>query len=558
MRQHRSLLYVAFVFLAAVHALIACSQNAAHSTAGEIAAALDLITLEALEMHVRYLADDAREGREAGEAGYDDAANYVAEQLMTMRVEPAGVEGWYQPVVLRRYRIESDSATLTLHRDGNDTEFVYRDDFSMRADAVRESTSVRAEVVYVGYGVHAPMHGYSDYEGIDVRGKIVAMFRGAPDVIEGTERAYYASSRTKAEEAVSRGAIGFLGLRSRKSEERRSWEDAKKSIGKSAQMVWVNEAGQASRYFAEIRGSASINIETAEEVFGLSPLSFEQALDAAEAGEPASAALGVEITLAQRSTHSNLLSPNVIGMVRGTDPELANEYVVYTAHLDHVGVIDVDEEDTIHNGAYDNAMGVALMLETARAFAAAPARRSVLFIALTAEEKGLLGSDYFVNNPTVPVGSIVANINLDMPLFLYPVADLVAFGSQHSSLQGAVEAAAADEGFVFSPDPMPEENIFVRSDQFSFVRKGVPAVYLIPGFTSTDASIDGEALFRDHLKNHYHEPTDDMGRPFHWESALRFARAHTRIGYKIADERERPGWNEGNFFGEKYARPTED
>ena len=197
---------------------------------------------------------------------------------------------------------------------------------------------------------------------------------------------------------------------------------------------------------------------------------------------------------------------------------------------------------------------VGQVLETAHALRAAPPRRSVLFIALTAEESGLLGSDFFVNNPTVPIESIVANINLDMPLFLYPVADLVAFGSQHSSLQAAVKAAAAVEGFIFSPDPVPEENLFVRSDQYSFVRKGIPAVYLIPGFTSSNEEIDGEALFHDHIENHYHEPSDDLTRPVDWGSALRFARAHTRLGYIVANQDERPAWNEGDFFGVRFAR----
>ena len=228
---------------------------------------------------------------------------------------------------------------------------------------------------------------------------------------------------------------------------------------------------------------------------------------------------------------------------------------MYTAHLDHVGVIpDDDGGDEIYNGMYDNAMGVALMLETARAFASAPPRRSVMFIALTAEESGLLGSDFYVNNPTVPIDAIVTNINLDMPLFLYPLADLVAFGSQHSSLQAIAKTAAADEGFVFSPDPVPEERLFVRSDQYSFVQFGIPAMFLVPGFNSTDADIDSEALFRDHIKNHYHEPSDDMTRPVDWNSAVRFARAHTRIGYIVATTAERPTWNEGDFFGELFGR----
>ena len=208
----------------------------------------------------------------------------------------------------------------------------------------------------------------------------------------------------------------------------------------------------------------------------------------------------------------------------------------------------------IYNGAYDNAMGIGLLLEAARAFAASPPRRSILFIAVTGEERGLLGSDYFAHYPTVPTDAMVANVNLDMPLFLYPLADVVAFGSEHSSLESLVEAAVAKDGFVLSPDPMPEERIFIRSDQYSFVRKGVPATYLMPGFSSTDPEIDTAARAKDHRLNHYHRPSDDLDRPVDWDSALRFARANARIGYAIADADKRPTWNDGDFFGEMFAR----
>jgi Zn-dependent M28 family amino/carboxypeptidase len=298
-----------------------------------------------------------------------------------------------------------------------------------------------------------------------------------------------------------------------------------------------------------------LSIDSSERLFDVAPLSFEEAHEAMLAGTPRSALLDVEVTLSGGSEHSSATSANVIGLVRGTDPELAGEYVVYTAHLDHLGVYEDDEsDDSVYNGMYDNAMGVALMLETARVIASAPPRRSVLFVALTAEESGLIGSDFFVNNPVVPADSLVANINLDMPLFLYPLADVVAFGSQHSSLQLIAEAGAGEEGFVFSPDPMPEENLFVRSDQYSFVRGGVPAIFLVPGFNSTDDDVDGEALFRDHLKNHYHKPSDDLSRPVHWDSAVRFARAHTRMGFRIGNDAARPAWNEGDFFGEQFGR----
>ena len=515
---------------------------------------LDLIKKRALKRHVVYLADDDLEGRMTGEPGYNAAAAYVAEQLAAMGVKPAGTEGWYQAVPLRTYKLAEDSGAFTIHGD-QDRAFTYRDDFISFADPVAKESSVRAEVVFVGYGVHAPDFGYSDYDGIDVSGKIIAGYGGAPEVIEGEQRAYYASSLTKYEEAVSRGAIGVISLRSREAEEKRAWDDAKKLFGRLPSMSWVNEGGQAAGHFPELRSRAYLSPATAEALFDGAPISYEESLDRMEAGDAGSVNLGVEVTMAGASEHDMISSPNVIGVVRGTDPVLADEYVVYTAHLDHIGALVKDGASHVYNGAYDNAMGIALMLETARAFAALPPRRSVLFVAVTAEERGLLGSDYFIHHPVVPASSIVANINLDMPLFLYPVADLIAFGSEHSSLQDVTESSANAEGFVFAPDPLPEENLFVRSDQYSFVRQGIPSIYLVPGFTSQDEDVDGEALYRDHLKNHYHKPSDDLSRPVDWKSALRFARAHARIGYSIAMDEPRPEWNAGSFFGERFATP---
>ena len=539
----------ALVLLAAL--LAACTSTPPQS----LDESLDLIHKRTLRRHVAWLADDDRAGRMAGEDGYDQAAAYVAEQFAAMGLEPAGSEGWFQPVALRAYKPREDSATLLLHGSQGDEALAYRDDFSVSGHPVLEATRVRGEVVYVGYGVHAPSLGYSDYEGIDVTGKVVALYSGAPESLAGEERAFYASSLAKRKEAAARGAIATISLRSRKSEERRPWAETKERIGKRSRMTWVNAAGEAANHIPELRAAAYLSPEAARRLFSNAPLSYEDSLDAAEAEAVASVNLGIEVTIATESEHETLSSPNVVGLVRGSDPELADEYVVYTAHLDHLGTEDKDGETQVYNGAYDNAMGVALMLETARAFAALPPRRSILFVAVTAEERGLLGSDFFVNNPLVPPGSIVANINLDMPLFLYPVADLVAFGAENSTLQFVAEASAKAEGFVFSPDPMPEENLFVRSDQYSFVRKGIPSIFLVPGFTSLDGDVDGEALYREHLKEHYHAASDDLTRPVDWKSALRFARAHTRIGYAVASETDRPTWLEGNVFGVRFATP---
>jgi Zn-dependent M28 family amino/carboxypeptidase len=297
-------------------------------------------------------------------------------------------------------------------------------------------------------------------------------------------------------------------------------------------------------------------VPTAAELFAGAPISFEAALDAADAGKPLSTPLGVEVTLRQNTDHEEVSSPNVIAIVRGSDPALSEEYVVYSAHLDHVGIGEPVNGDSIYNGFYDNAMGVSLLLEAARAFATMPEppRRSIIFIALTGEERGLLGSDYFAHYPTVPSDALVANVNLDMPLLLYPLADVIAFGAEHSTLQELIEPAVAAEDLALTPDPVPEEVLFIRSDQYSFVRKGVPSVFLVPGFTSKDPAIDGAAAFQEHLATHYHRPSDDNSRPVDWDSALRFARANVRIGSAIADADSRPQWNEGDFFGARFGR----
>ena len=220
------------------------------------------------------------------------------------------------------------------------------------------------------------------------------------------------------------------------------------------------------------------------------------------------------------------------------------------AHLDHVGTGVPIDGDTIYNGMYDNAMGTSQLIETARAFAAMPQRpkRSIIFIALTGEERGLVGSDYYAHYPTVPGDAIVANVNLDMPLFLYPLADIIAFGAEHSSLEGVIGKAIAAEGFALTPDPMPEEVIFIRSDQYSFVKQGVPSVFLVPGFTSSDSDIDGEQLWRGFLQTYYHQPSDDLTRPVDWPSAERFARANVRIGYAIANDNAPPDLERRRLF----------
>jgi len=477
----------------------------------------------------------------------------VAEQYAEIGLEPGGSEGWYHQVELQTYRVNPDSIAMVVHRDGGDVALEYREDFAAYSDKVRTQDQVRAEVVYVGYGVHAPEFGYSDLDGIDLEGKIAVLFSGGPQSIKGDKLAHYSSSRTKTKELVARGVVGTITLLTRKTEESFPWSRIKKVVGEKPSKTWVNAAGEADNYFPEIRGSVIVSPDVATAMFAGSPMSFEDARDATEASEVKSMPLGFEVTLNRETTHERVNSPNVVGLLRGTDPELADEYVVYTAHLDHTGrtTAPIDGDD-INNGMYDNAMGTAIMIEAARALAASPPRRSILFIALTAEESGLLGSDYFAHYPSVAKESIIANVNMDMPLFLFPLDEIVAFGAEHSTL-GAVAAAAAEaEGFVLVPDQMPEEILYSRSDQYSFVKQGIAAIWLDTSIESSDPNVDGPAVIKDHLQNHYHKPSDDLTRPIDWDATLRFTRANARIGWDVGNNDARPTWNEDSFYGNLY------
>lgn len=547
--------------MAALLLLTAC-QDDVDEVAGNRSAedvldtALATISRDNIQSIVNYLAADEREGRMTGTRGYDESAQFVAEQFAAIGLESGGTDGWMQPIPFITRMVDIENSGVTLHKSTGDVELAWKDDLIIYADKVRDRNEIRAEVVFVGFGVHAPELGYSDYDGIDVSGKIVAMFEGAPATFPSTERAHYSSGRTKAEEFVSRGAIGVIGLMSRLEEERYSWEDYTRNLATQPDMSWVDPTGSVADYHPENQGDAMFNRASAEQLFAGSPITFEEAQDAGDAARPMSTALGVEVSMYRSSLHERISSANVIGILRGSHQELAGEYVVYSTHLDHLGVGSPVDGDNIYNGMYDNALGVAMTIEMARALALLPVRphRSIVFVAVTGEEHGLLGSDYFAQNPTVPPPAIVANVNIDMPMMLFPLDTAVGYGSEHSSLEALTAAEAIKEGFELTPDPYPDEVYFIRSDQYSFVRQGIPAVYFAEGIGSSDPGVDGRAVQEEFFNTHYHYPSDDFSQPIEWETALRFARAGARIGYRIAMDEERPSWNEGDFFGEKFGR----
>jgi Zn-dependent M28 family amino/carboxypeptidase len=319
-------------------------------------------------------------------------------------------------------------------------------------------------------------------------------------------------------------------------------------------MTYLDTSGNPVDTVESLRGSASLSGETAARLFDGATIPLDRLLADAENGVAHSFPLAATASMKTFTRFAQMRSENIIGVLPGSDATLRDEYVVVSAHLDHLGDHPpANGGDGLYNGAYDNGSGIACLIEIARSLAAGPRpKRSVLFVALTGEEKGEQGSEYFVHFPPVPKRQLVADVNMDMFLMIYPVGDVVPLGGEHSSLGAMAATAAHAAGFVVSPDPYPEEVRFIRSDQYSFVKAGIPAIHLKPGNKSTDPSIDGAKLTRDWLRTIYHSPKDDLSQRFDFPSGARYAETNLRLVRTIADAPSRPSWTSGDFFGEKF------
>jgi Peptidase family M28/PA domain len=521
----------------------------------DLAGVLGRVRASAVRAHVEFLADDLLEGRQPGTRGYDIAARYVASELEAIGLSPAGEGGtFFQRVPLLESTLRDGELSFTT-KGSSKVMLVAREDYLMSGDALRTEAEVEAPVIFAGFGVTAPELHHDDYAGRDVKGKIVAILSNAPARFPSEQRAHFASGLLKAQNAARRGAVGLLLLRTPEDEARLPWARVLQNADATT-VRWLHPDGKPESVFPELQGSAALSLAGTRKLFATSPVSLDEALAQVTKGQPSPVQLGVTARLKGRSEHRRFTSPNVIGRLLGSDPALKDTYVVLSAHLDHVGVGVPENGDSIYNGAYDNATGTAVVLEAARALAGLRERprRSILFLFVTSEEKGLLGSDYFANRPTVPADEIVANVNIDMPLLLYPLGDVVAFGAENSSLDGPVVKAAEQTGLFVSPDFVPEENVFIRSDQYSFVRRGIPSVFLVPGLKSSDPSADGAKAFQEFFARHYHRPSDDLSQPMDPGSVERFVRANVLITYAIATDREAPRWKAGNFFGKTFGQ----
>jgi hypothetical protein len=508
----------------------------------------------AFRAHVEFLGSDLLEGREAGTRGYALAAAYVAAQFAAYGLKPAGDDGsFFQSVPLRIARLVPEGAALAVERNGERTELTFGDTFVPNSDFSRMSSSVTAEAVFIGYGVSAPAFEHDDYASVDVEGRIVIVLAGAPPTFPTNARAHYSSGAEKAKAAVAHGAVGGVTIFTPELAQRFPWERFVRSR-QGGRMQWLGPDGTPHESFSQLEFGGAVNMDGAAVLFSHAPMSVEEAIEVANGGQPVAFDLGVALAAQVETQHEDVVAHNIVAKLTGSDPVRAEQFVAYTAHVDHIGISAPVEADSINNGVFDNAAGVAALLEVARAFSERPqvTARSVLFIGTAAEEKGLLGADYFVHHPPVPIDRIVTNINMDGNIMAFPSKDFHALGSPHSSLGELVLEVAREMNNEILPDPMPKQNFFVRSDQYAFVKKGVPALAIINAFESTDPAIDGRQAVLDWLGTRYHRPSDDLSQPIHWDVGVAFTRLSYRTGVRVANLADRPTWNEGDFFGETF------
>ena len=462
-----------------------------------------------IEADVRFLADDLLEGREAGTRGHDLASLYVATQYRMMGLQPGGEHGsYFQTVPMLRGTRLREGARLAIVRNGETTELAFQDDFIPSQSYDTDSCSVTsAPMVFVAQAVHAPELEQDDFAGVDLRGKVAVVLANAPARFPNDQRAFYADWDEKARELAQRGAIGAMLLSDPVLEEKRAWEIVAAAWQRPGMRV-VGADGRPIDSHPRLKCVARLRASRADAIFAGSPYDATAVFDMLAKDRLRPFNLTGTVTIASRTKLERVTSRNVVGSIAAAPNPLASEHVLLTAHLDHLGIGPSKNGDRIYNGAQDNAVGMAAMLEAGRLLVphASTLRRSVLLVATTAEEKGLLGARYFAAHPTVPIDSIVANVNLDGPIVRAEVTDVIPIGMEHSTLDSVAREAVQMAGFGLTPDPTPEGVTFIRSDQYPFVRAGVPVIFLIAGIHRKDGA-DGLKDFHDYFRERITSPT---------------------------------------------------
>lgn len=489
--------------------------------------------------HVQTLAGDAYEGRGAGTPGYDRAADYVIGQFRQIGLQPAGTDGYKQPIAFTEQVILSASSSAALTGPQGETPLAIPGDLILSGGGGPVPETADAPLVFAGYGLHLPEAGHDDFAGLDLKGRIVVVLSGGPAHISGALKSHARSER--ANWLAKRGAIGLIQLVTPKQVEI-PWD---RRIALSSQpALFIKDA--ALRDTATPFLNAQLDPARSALLFAGSGHDFADLAAAADRAAPLPA-----FPLAQRlkarivAKRADLTSPNIIAVMPGSDPRLKKEYVVLSAHLDGYGVGTPIKGDAIYNGALDNASGVASLIEIARALRGERPKRSILFAVVTAEEKGLLGSRYFARRPTVPQRAIVADLNFDMALPIFPLTSVTPIGYDQSTLGQDAAAISAQMNLPITPDPFPDRNVFIRSDQYAFILQGIPALFFKYGFKAGTPEAELEKAWR---ANIYHSPRDDANQPVMPAESVKLNDYAAAVALRVANAPRRPAWNRDSFF----------
>lgn len=501
-----------------------------------------------IRSNIAWLADDKLKGRLPGTEGYQMAVDYVVDQYRKIGLAPGGDYGTYlQNLIIRRSVLVNSSATALLtDNSGNVDTLEFLKDFTPVPHPLKESANAKGQLVFAGYGIEIP-GGYSDYKNIDPKGKILVIVAGAPDGLHSTLTAHLSNSGNKVNTAYKKGAVGVMLINLNP----RPGSNTNSAIQMNVAMNPQKTEAYGRGFTGNLAVAINSNKAMLSRLFLQSGKRLETVLTSIKQGLPSSFELSLTLAVNYKTTHNDFESQNVVALIPGTDKVLKNEYVIHSAHLDHVGIGRVVNGDSIYNGAHDNASGVASLLEIARIYknSGAKPKRSILIVMVTGEEMGLIGSSYFAANPTVPKGSIVANVNTDMPTVIAPLLSIVPLGAEHSTMMKHVQFAASQLGLEVENDPEPNENRFVRSDQYSFVLNGIPALHIKYGTKTNVPGFDLVAFVKQWRAKYYHQSADGMDGIFDFAAAKVYVQLNFLVSYSIAQTTARPVWNEGDLFG---------
>ncbi|MBK8494948.1 MAG: M28 family peptidase [Chitinophagaceae bacterium] len=534
--------------------LAACLITTAQLSAQDIkiskslANAMNRVDTNTIRAHIAFLADDKLKGRYPGTAGYQTAVDYVIDQYKKMGLQPGGDNnGFTQKLVIRKSLVNNASSVAIIKdKNGNTDSLLFARDFTPVPHPLKENTAVQGQMVFAGYGVEIP-GGYSDYKDLDVAGKIVVLINGAPPGLISTLTAHFSYAGNKINTAYAKGAIAVIVVNTNARPVTNPNPTIQSNTAMDPAKTTVYGHGFVGNVQAVINGNAAL----LKKLFLNSGKNMEQVMADLKNGKPAGFDLPVSISIAYKTSHTDFESYNVVAVLPGSDKILKNEYVVHSAHLDHVGIGKAVNGDSIYNGAHDNASGVASLLEIARIYSAGAAKqkRSVLIVMVTGEEMGLIGSAYFAANPTVPKGSIVADVNTDMPTVIAPLLSIVPLGAEHSTIMKHVKFAAGYLGLEIEKDPEPNENRFVRSDQYSFVKNRIPALHVKYGTRSNVPGFNLTAFVQQWRAKYYHQAADEINGIFNFAAAKTYIHLNFLISYSIAQHAGKPVWNENDLFG---------